>query len=125
MYCCSSTALVGCSVNVVGSQVIPDCKIHCVPPFKQAALKTSSKFPSTNQPIKCLICSERGPKPQDVFVPKYNMLEHHKQCHDLGFSEEIGAELGKHTISDEENTRVTDKFPIKNVEDKDAGAKSS
>ena len=88
MYCCSSVEITGCGVVVAGDTVVPDCKYHNVPEFKKSLLKPVAKFPSTNKPIKCPICSDIGIKPTDVFVPKYNMLEHYKQVHVMDYEQE-------------------------------------
>ena len=55
------------------------------------------KFPSTNQPVKCPDCSVRGRKQEAVFIPKYNMMEHYKQEHELVCDEESAQEL-KNTL---------------------------
>ena len=117
MYCCSSTSLTGCRLDVVENEIIPDCKVHHVPSFKETlAKKASSKFLSTNKPVKCQLCSGSSRKPQDVFVPKYNMLEHYKKCHKVDYDKELGAGLDKYINSDEEKSKVTNKFWIKDVE---------
>merc|ERR1739845_170883 len=74
------------------------------------------QFPSTNKPIKCPICSNVGVKPTNVFIPKYNMLEHYKQVHEIDYEQEPLEELEKHVISDEEMKKVSGKFPIRNIE---------
>jgi len=116
MYCCSSVEIMGCGITIVGNKVMPDCKYQNVPAFKQKLLKPIKQFPSTNKPIKCPICSDVGVKPTNVFIPKYNMLEHYKQVHDIDYEQEPLEELENHVISDEEVKKVSGKFPIRKME---------
>ena len=116
MYCCSSVEIMGCGITIVGNKVMPDCKYQNVPAFKQKLLKPIEKFTSTNKPIKCPICSDVGVKPTNVFIPKYNMLEHYKQVHDIDYEQEPLEELENHVISDEEVKKVSGKFPIRKME---------
>ena len=55
----------------------------------------------------------KGQKQRDVFILKYNMLEHYKQEHDLDDDEESAEELNKYRISSEEKEQVVDRFKIK------------
>ena len=112
MYCRLSVDITGCGVAVAGNMVIPNCKYHDVPEFKKSLLKPIAKFPSTNKPIKCPTCSDVGIKPTDVFVPKYNMLEHYKQAHGMDYEQEPSEELEEYVISEEEMKKVSKKFKI-------------
>merc|ERR1739845_207273 len=86
------------------------------PEIQTKLLKPIKQFPSTNKPIKCPICSDVGVKPTNVFIPKYNMLEHYKQVHDIDYEQEPLEELENHVISDEEVKKVSGKFPIRKTE---------
>ena len=44
MYCCSSMRRTGCTVEIVGSKVKPECKFQHVPEFPQKSLKSSKIF---------------------------------------------------------------------------------
>ena len=103
----------GCSIAIRHGRVMPDCKFQDIPSFSQKTLKPIVKFPSSNMPIKCPICSQVGIKPSDVFIPKYNMLEHYKQVHDMDYEQGAVEELEGYVVAMEEMSKVTDKFPIK------------
>ena len=112
MYCCSSIKTTGCSVDIVGSMVKPECRIQHVPDFSQKSLKSCKKFPTTNQPMRCDVCSSLGPKTKDVFIPKYNMLDHYREKHDMDYNAECYDDLHKYVIDEGEKKRVVDNFEL-------------
>jgi len=116
MYCCSSMKMTGCSVDIVGTKVKPDCKLQHVPEFPQKSLKRTKNYPTTNQPVRCDRCSSAGPKPKEVFIPRYNMLDHYKEVHGMDHTEEQCSDLHKYVIDEEEKRNVTDKFEVKEGE---------
>ena len=116
MYCCSSMRMTGCTVEIVGSKVKPECKFQHVPEFPQKSLKSSKNFPTTNQPMRCERCSSAGPKPKEVFIPKYNMLSHYKEVHGIDYDEEHCDNLHKYVIGEDEKKKVTDNFEVRESE---------
>ena len=119
MYCCSSMNFTGCKVNIVESKVNTNYKEHYVPAFNLSWIKKNKlvKFPSSNQPVKCLDCSTRGRKKRDVFIPKYNILKHYKKEHDLDYNKEHTPELNGYVICEKEKKEVVDKFRIIGLKD--------
>ena len=66
--------------------------------------------------MRCERCSSAGPKPKEVFIPKYNMLSHYKEVHDINYDEEHCDNLHKYVIEKDEKKKVTDNFEVRESE---------